>query len=344
LAVPTADWPLRLAVRPDDPGRIVCVGNALVDRITLSSIDAFTAAGLEAGAMTLVDADCAHAIERAEDEWVEVAGGSAANTAVALSRLRGQVSFVGAVGNDATGDRYADDLTAAGVRCILHRVDSGTPTGVCHVFVGDDGTRTMATLLGASGEIAPDVMGAAGIEEASVLYLEGYLLDAPGSASALEKACATAKRSGVLVALSLSDPFVVERHGEVIRAMVEAETVDLVFGNEEEAYGLSGERSLDGVAQLFSRPDLVFVVTRGPGGAAVLSAGVVATVPASQVAEVVDTTGAGDAFAAGVLYGLLEGKEMLRSLVIGSVVAGEIISHIGARPVGDLLEMVEAAG
>ncbi len=175
---------------PDNGARatdVVCVGNALVDRLAEATTEIVASAGIEVGAMTLVDRGKAAEIEHAYDSWEEVAGGSAANTATGIASLGGSPAFAGSVGADEAGRRYVADLEANAVRCVAHTVTSGSPTGVCHVLVGEDGGRSMATFLGASVELAPSVVEAVGISGALVVYVEGYLLDAPPAASALAR-------------------------------------------------------------------------------------------------------------------------------------------------------------
>ncbi|MGH9298944.1 MAG: adenosine kinase, partial [Acidimicrobiales bacterium] len=238
--MPEPTWPFdpppTARLGPD----VVCLGNALVDRLVMASEDAVAAARLEAGAMTLVDGKRAEEIEASCSGWHEVAGGSAANTAAGIASLGGRALFAGAVGDDPAGRRYAADLEKSGVRCITPAARSGHPTGVCHVFVSEGGARTMATSLGAAGELSLEAVELAEIESAAVLYVEGYLLDAPPAAAALDSALEIARKSGTLVSLSLSDPFVVERHRDKIAELVASGRVDLVLGNEAEALSLTG--------------------------------------------------------------------------------------------------------
>jgi sugar/nucleoside kinase (ribokinase family) len=338
-----ASWPFPISDRSGASLDVVCVGNALVDRFAETHDGVVVAAGLEPGAMTLVDAGEAAAIERSYTGWAEVAGGSAANTAAGLASLGGAVGFVGAVGADEVGRTFISDLEAIGVRCVAHRVSTGTPTGVCHVFVEEDGRRTMATFLGACSDIATAAVDEAELDRSAVVYLEGYLLDAPNAADALARATEVARRSGTIVALSLSDPFVVERHFDRILGLVEDGSIDLLLGNEDEAYALTGHRSLEDVAARLDRPGLAFVVTRGADGSAVLTADGIETVDAEPVDAVVDTTGAGDLFAAGVLYGLTHGESPEGCLRLGSITACEVISHIGARPRTSLAALAKLA-
>lgn len=309
----------------------MCLGHALVDRLAAGTPDVVAATGLELGVMTLVDADRARELEASHSSWEEVAGGSAANTAAGIASFGGRVRFVGSVGDDPAGRRYAADLEATGVSCMLRAVDSGTPTGVCHVLVGSGGKRSMGTHLGAAADVAPETVEGAGIEDAHLVYIEGYLLDAE-AASALARAMELAHAAGTPVALSLSDPFVVERHRERVRRLIEEGAVDVLFSNEEEARFLTGASDVEGAVEVLVRTGLLSIVTHGPEGSIACSPAGVVRAPAHPVEDVVDTTGAGDLFAAGVLYGLATGLEVEEAAELGSMAASEVISHLGARP------------
>ncbi|MGO9559662.1 MAG: adenosine kinase, partial [Acidimicrobiales bacterium] len=321
---------------------VVCLGHALVDRLAEATPDVVTRAGLELGAMTLVDGEKALEIERAHDGWEEVAGGSAANTAAGIASLGGSPAFAGSIGADELGRRYVANLEASGVRCVALPVASGQPTGVCHVLVGHDGERSMATNLGAAGELGAPAVEEAGIGESLVVYVEGYLLDAPAAAEALAKATELARGSGTLVALSLSDPFVVERHRDRVLELIGEGTVDILFGNEEETRSLTGAQSLEEGLLALKRPGMLAIVTLGAGGSVAVSTGGRIECVAHPVDSVVDTTGAGDLFAAGVLYGITRGDGLARALRVGSLAASEIIGHLGARPRVSLAGLVEA--
>ncbi len=286
--------------------------------------------------MTLVDGSEASKIEHAFPDWHQVAGGSAANTAAGVAAIGGAPAFVGAVGCDEPGDWYSSDLVTAGVECHVSRTSSGAPTGVCHVLVTSKGERTMATSLGAAGEIIAGTVDEAGVGRARFVYIEGYLLDAPAASKALDHALDLAKTQGTLVALSLSDPFVVERHGDRIAELVFGGVVDLMFGNEDEALSLTGESSFDGAIDKLRANDALHIVTRGSNGAVGIGPGVDVSVGADPVETVVDTTGAGDLFAAGCLWGLAHDLTVEQALRAGSAAAAEIITHLGARAVRGL--------
>lgn len=320
------------AGRPVD---VLCLGHALVDRLAHAMAEDVARSGMELGAMTLVDGPQATEIERALDAWAQVAGGSAANTAAGIASLGGSPGFVGAVGDDDLGAWYAADLASSGVRCTLDTL-SGSPTGLCHVLITPGGERSMATSLGAAGSLRAGTVDRASVGSATAVYLEGYLLDAPTAAGAVERALEQAAAAGTLVALTMSDPFVVTRHRERIVALVEAGNIDLLFGNEEEARELSGAGSLDeSLAWLEARRQAA-VVTRGAAGAVVAASGGRLEIAAQRVPRVEDTTGAGDLFAAGCLYGITHASDWSTALRLGAAAAAEVISHVGARPQASL--------
>lgn len=322
---------------------VVCVGHAIVDRVAHVDGRTLEAAGVEPGAMTLVDGERIARITELVGDWVQVAGGSAANTAVGLASLGAHPAFVGSVGPDQLGFEYERDLGSVGVRCVLSHSADDLCTGQCLVMVSFDSGRTMATSLGAALVIDPEAVAQAFAGTTAGLYLEGYLLDSPGTYGAVERAVELAKAGGGFVALSLSDPFLVERHGEFLHEMIEGE-VDLLFANEEEARRYTGARDLSGALDALERPGLVAAVTLGARGAVLLSGGERAVVTAPPVGRVDDTTGAGDLFAAGVLYGIVRGAPLAVSGRLGALAAGEVISHLGAQPHVSLYSLAVQAG
>lgn len=339
--MPAPRWPFDLVPgrRPHD---VLCVGHALVDRLAYVSPEVVDEARLEHGVMVLVDGERAAEIERSVDGWLQVAGGSAANTAAGVASLGGRPAFAGAVGHDSDGGWYSGDLGRVGVDCTVHMVAGGQPTGVCHVLVTPAGERSMATYLGASCHVEPATVEAAGVERADVLYVEGYLLDAE-AVSAVERGVELARESSTLIALSLSDPYVVSRHRDRIAELVFGGTVGLLFGNEEEVRGLTATASLAEAADRLQEPGRVAVITRGPLGSVAVLPDRVVEVPAVEVESVVDTTGAGDLFAAGVLFALTSGRDPETALQVGSFAAAEVIGHIGARPAVLLRQAAPAA-
>lgn len=334
---------LARAVSDGQPTDVLCIGHAIVDRLAHVDEPTIAAAGVEPGAMTLVDGPRIATIAALVGDWLQAAGGSAANTAAGLASLGGRPAFVGSVGRDSLGIGYGLDLEAVGVRCELGRGAADVDTGQCLVLVTSDSRRTMATSLGAGVVIDVEAVERAGVGTAAVLYLEGYLLDSPGTYAARERAVELAKSAGTLVALSLSDPFLVERYGELLNALVDDE-VDLLFANEEEAQRLTGAPDLASTLDALARPGLTAAVTLGAQGAVLLRGGERAWIEAHPVARVDDTTGAGDLFAAGVLHGIVRGASLETAGRLGALAAGEVISHLGAQPLVSLRTLASGAG
>lgn len=334
-------WPYGthdLSHRPIDA---LCVGHALVDKLAYATLDHVRAARIDAGGMTLVDAARADEIEDAFPDWRQVAGGCSANTAAGVASLGGSPAFAGAVGDDKAGAWYSSDLEQAGVHCSVTTVTSGGPTGVCHVLISDGGERSMATSLGAAGELSLETIEHVGVDQAKVVYFEGYLLDPPLASAAVALAVELAKDASTLVSLSLSDPLVVERHADRIRELVFGGTVDLLFGNEEEAMMLTSASTRAEAASRLRRPGLAAIITLGASGAMAITPDDAVEIEADHVEQVEDTTGAGDLFAAGCLFGLTHGLGPEASLRIGAFAAAEVISHLGARPA---ISLKDAAG
>jgi sugar/nucleoside kinase (ribokinase family) len=319
------------------------MGHAIVDRLAHVAEATVVSSGVEPGSMTLVDGAQIARIVGLVPDWVQVAGGSAANTAAGLASLGDRPSFVGSVGTDALGEGYERDLSAHGVRCVLGRDLEGRTTGQCLVLVTADSGRTMATNLGAGVVIDVACVEQAEVAEAAALYLEGYLLDSPATFRAMERAIEIAKGAGVLVAVSLSDPFLVERHGDALKELLDGR-VDLLFANEEEARRFTGEADLSGALVALDRPGLVAAVTLGPEGAVLVDRGERARVKAWSVGPVDDTTGAGDLFAAGVLHGLVHGAPLEVAGALGALAAAEIVSHLGAQPRESLRALAAKTG
>jgi len=313
------------------PVDVLCLGHALVDRLAHARPED-VAGHMEPGAMTLVDGTRAAEIERALPGWAEAAGGSAANTAAGIASLGGRPAFAGAVGDDDAGAWYVEDLAAQGVRCTVDKVETGEATGVCHVLITPGGQRSMATHLGAAELLQADTVDRAGVAEAAAVYIEGYLLDAREARYALDRAIDLAARHRTAVALSMSDAFVVARHRERIVRLIDEGAVDVLFGNEEEALCLSGSDTLEGAVAWLEQAGQRAVVTLGARGALVTSGGHREEIAAYPVDRVEDTTGAGDLFAAGCLFGVTRGLGWNRSLRLGAFAAAEVISHVGARP------------
>jgi sugar/nucleoside kinase (ribokinase family) len=322
---------------------IVCIGHAIVDRLARVEDGVLVSAGIERGAMTLVDEAQIAAIESLVPEWVQVAGGSAANTAVGLASFGEVPTFVGSVGDDLLGAEYESYLEAVGVHCVLSHGSADLSTGQCLVLVDDESGRSMATNLGSGVVIDVEAAELGCADGPVVVYIEGYLLDSPETAAAVERAAELAKGGDGLVALSLSDPFVVERHHELLRSLVESK-VDLLFANGEEARCFTGAPDVMAALDALEVMELTCAVTLGEHGAVILSGGERAIIEARPVERVEDTTGAGDLFAAGVLHGIVRGAPLETAGRLGALAAAEIISHLGAQPRTPLRALAEQSG
>ena len=317
---------------------VIGVGNALVDVISLEDDSFLEEHGLVPGSMTLIDAERAEALYAAMGPGTEMSGGSAANTMAGIASLGGSAGFIGRVRDDQLGAVFAHDIKAIGVDFPARPASGGQPTGRCLIVVSPDGERTMNTLLGAAAELSPDDIDAAAIARARVTYLEGYLFDQAAAGDAFLKAADAAHRAGRQVALTLSDSFCVERFLEPFRELV-ASTIDVLLGNADELCLLYETDDVDAaLAAAGPNCDLV-AVTRGAGGASITAGGTRVDVPA-EPATVVDTTGAGDLFAAGFLYGVTHGLDLALCGKVGAVAAAEVIGHVGARPETPLARLV----
>jgi sugar/nucleoside kinase (ribokinase family) len=320
---------------------VVGIGNAIVD-VLAKSDDAFlTQHKLAKGAMTLIDAPTAGKLYQAMAPAIECSGGSAANTMAGIASLGGRGAFIGKVCADQLGSVFNHDIKAAGVAFSTPPSKGGPPTARCLIFVTSDGQRTMQTYLGACVELKPDDVRMEQIQGARITYLEGYLWDPPEAKEAFRKAVKIAHAAGRRVALSLSDPFCVGRHREEFLELVEKD-VDILFANEAEISSLYQTSHFDdALRQVRQKKDRIAALTRSEKGAVIVSGDQVHQVPAEKVAHVTDTTGAGDLFAAGFLFGLTHGHNLPSAGRIGVICAGEIISHFGARPEVSLKDLVK---
>jgi sugar/nucleoside kinase (ribokinase family) len=314
---------------------VVGLGNAIVD-VLAHTDDGFLAEhGLTKGAMTLVDADQAARLYGLVSDTVECSGGSAANTMVGLVSLGSCAGYIGKVRDDDLGAIFTREIRAAGVAFDTEPARSGPATARSLVLVSPDAQRTMLTFLGASASLSPADVDPAVIRSAKVTYLEGYLWDPPAAKEAFLKAAELAHSADRLVALSLSDAFCVERHRTEFLDLVEHH-IDILFANEHELVSLYEVSGFDAaVAQLKGRCRWA-ALTRGAAGAVVLHGDATVEVPAEPVPDVLDTTGAGDLFAAGFLHGLTRGVDAATCARLGAIAAAEVISHFGARPEKDL--------
>jgi len=321
---------------------VLCIGNAVVDIIADCDDPFLAAEGLTKGMMRLIDADEAVRLYDHMGPAREISGGSAGNTAAGVAALGGKAGFVGQVAPDQLGEFYRHDLTATGVEFITPARDFGVPTGRVMVLVTPDAHRTMNTFLGAAQLLPVDALDEVQIEAAQVLYLEGYLWDPETPRFAMIKAIDVARNAGRKIAFTLSDTFCIDRHRDGFNGLIDGGRIDLLFANEAEIVMLAGIDDFEGaVAAVKDKVDIL-VVTRSEKGAIAVRGDERAEVAAEPVDRVVDTTGAGDLFAAGFLAGFTQRRGLEQSLRIGAIAAAEVISHYGARPEKDLRALVAA--
>jgi sugar/nucleoside kinase (ribokinase family) len=322
---------------------VVGIGNAIVDVIAHADEAFLARRGLIKGTTRLIDALEADRLYAEMGPGVEMSGGSVANTMAGLASLGGRAGYIGLIRDDQLGRVFRHDITAAGVTYRMPAASAGPSTARCLILVTPDAQRTMNTYLGACVELGPEDLDRPLIESAQVLYLEGYLFDPPRAKVALRSAAEIAHGAGRKVSLSLSDPFCVERHRADFRALI-ADHVDILFANEIEIGSLYQTHDFEAAARAAARDCEVAVLTRSAKGSVVVAAGARHEIPPAPVARVVDTTGAGDLYASGFLYGLTHGRPLEICGRIGSLAAAEIISHIGARPERPLKDLATAAG
>jgi len=322
---------------------IVAIGNAIVDVIA-SADDAFLKAeGLTKGGMQLIDATRAEALYGRMGPGREVSGGSAANTLAGAAALGRSCAFVGQVADDQLGSVFAHDIRAHGVRFDTPPRAGEPPTGRCLVLVTPDGERTMNTLLGASHYLPTQSLDEGLIRGASILYLEGYMWDPEEPRRVMREAIRIARDAGTIVAMTLSVNFIIELHRADLQGLIDDGLIDILFVNDDEVRCLTQIEDIEtAIAKVAAQVPLL-VVTMGAEGAVAIKDGVRSSVAAEPVARVVDTTGAGDLFAAGFLAGHSEGRSVQDSLRMGAIAAAEVISHYGARPEADLKVLVAAA-
>ena len=322
---------------------VIGIGNAIVDVIAHADERFIAAEGLAKGAMTLIDASRAEALYQRMGPAIESSGGSAGNTMAGIASLGGRGGYIGKVRDDLLGEVFRHDISAIGVRFETAAAAAGPGTARCLILITPDGQRTMATCLGISVEFGPDDIDPALIAAAQITYLEGYLFDPPRAQDAFRAAAAAAHRAGRRVALTLSDPFCVGRHRAAFLELVQGE-VDILFANEAEICSLYQTEDFDTAADAVRGHVGIAVLTRSERGSVILADSASHAVRAAPVAQVVDTTGAGDLYAAGFLFGLTRGRPLPICGALGSLCAAEIISHVGARPEVNLRDLARSAG
>src|SRR5438309_9442878 len=323
---------------------VLGIGNALFD-VLVKTDEAFLGKhGMTKGSMSLIDEARAAAIYKDMGPATEVSGGSAANTIVGIGSLGARAAYVGKVKDDQIGRLYIHDIRAAGVAFETRPASGGPATGCSYILVTDDGERTMNTYLGAAQQLMPEDIDAAQIAASKIVYLEGYLWDPKNAKEAFVRAAAVAHDAGREVALTLSDSFCVDRYRDEFLELMRGRTVDLVFANEAELHSLYQTSDFDTALKQLRNDTKLGVVTRSEQGCVVASKDGVIAVPAFPIERMVDTTGAGDLFAAGFLFGLVRNAGYENAGRLGTLAAAEVIQHIGARPQVSLKQLAQQNG
>ncbi|HYB09397.1 MAG TPA: adenosine kinase [Alphaproteobacteria bacterium] len=333
---------MSVATRSDVRFDVAGIGNAIVDVLAHADDATLSRLGLKKGAMTLIDEGEAEALYRKMGPGIECSGGSAANTIAGVASLGGRAAFIGKVKDDLFGQVFQHDIRALGVNYETPAAAAGPATAHCLIFVTPDAQRTMQTYLGACVELGHEDIDPATVASAKVTYLEGYLWDPPRAKEAIVKACEIAHRNGRKIALSLSDPFCVNRHRKEFQKLI-ADHVDVLFANEQEIMALYEVRSFDAALQAVRGNVEVAALTRSEKGSVVLRDTEVHVIDVAPVAKVVDSTGAGDLYAAGFLHNFTRGRDMATCGRLASLCAAEVIGHVGARPETSLAELAKAA-
>jgi sugar/nucleoside kinase (ribokinase family) len=325
---------------------VVVLGNALVDVLSFAGDDDLARLDLVKGTMVLVDNERSEAIYASMGPTTEASGGSGANTAAGVAGLGGRVAFLGRVADDGFGRAFIHDIRSIGVAFDpkpTPAVAGSSVTGHCLVLVTDDAERTMATHLGVAAQFGTDDLHDGHLSSVQVVYLEGYLWEQPEAKAAMRQAIELAHAGDAAVALTLSDPFCVEHNRNEFLELLQGD-LEILFANEEELMSLFGSPTFEDAVAAVEETGVLAVVTRGAAGCVVVTPSGPVSVPAVPVDSVVDTTGAGDLFAAGFLYGITNGLSPEDAARLGGICAAEVIAHVGARPQADLRVLAEEAG
>ncbi len=339
-AYPRRLWPVACSDVPGIQYDVVGIGNALVDVIAHADDTFIGRNDLVKGSMTLVDTDRALFLYEALGGAIEMSGGSAANTMCGVASFGGSAAYIGKVSDDELGRVFGHDCRAVGVQFRPGAPADGTPTGRCIIVVTPDAQRTMNTYLGVSSLLCPTDIDTDTVAVGQVLYMEGYLYDRPEAKDAFRLAARVAHENDRLVSLTLSDSFCVDRHRADFRALVSDE-VDLLFGNEDELMSLYEVESMDEALRAVRQDCSLAVVTVGADGCIVVTPDDVLRAPAQPVDHVLDTTGAGDLFAAGFLFGYTRHRSLAECAQFGAIGAAEVISHVGPRPLVELRTLLQ---
>jgi sugar/nucleoside kinase (ribokinase family) len=314
---------------------VTAIGNAIVDVLAKAEDDLLAKHNLAKGAMTLIDAVDAERLYGIMGPGREISGGSAGNTAAAIAALGGRVAYIGKVADDQLGHVFTHDIRAIGVTYDTRPLTEGLSTARCLIFVTPDGQRTMQTFLGATTQLGPEDLNMDYITSSKVVYLEGYLWDQPRAKAAMRDAAVRAREAGVKVALTLSDAFCVARFRDEFLELAQ-QHVDILFANESEILSLYQVERFDDALQRARQQCEIAALTRSERGSVIVNGDEVHVIDAVPGVKVVDTTGAGDAYAAGFLYAYTQGHDLGACGRLGSAMAAEIISHYGARPEADV--------
>jgi len=314
---------------------VTAIGNAIVDVLAKAEDSLLAEHGLPKGGMSLIDTATAEKLYGVMGPGVEASGGSAANTVAGLAALGGVAAYIGKVADDQLGTVFTHDIRAVGVTYDTAPLSGGLPTARCLIFVTPDAQRTMQTFLGATTQLGPEDLNHAYIENTKVLYLEGYLWDQPRAKTAMREAALKAREHGVKVSLTLSDAFCVDRFRSEFLELAEHH-VDILFANENEILSLYQVSNFDDALQHVAGHCEIAALTRSEKGSVIVNGKSTHVIDAVKGVKVVDTTGAGDAYAAGFLYGYTQGKDLATCGRLGGMMAAEVISHMGPRVEADV--------
>ena len=323
---------------------VLTIGNAIVDVIARAEDDFLVAQGLAKGSMRLIDAAEAERLYGLMSQTMEISGGCAGNTAAGVASFGARAAFIGKVADDHLGKVFRHDIGAVGVSFVTPSLAAGAPTARSMILVTPDGERTMNTFLGACQHLTPDDIDADVVGSARITYLEGYLWDPPAAKEAFRRAAAIAHAAGRKVAITLSDSFCVDRYRPEFLELMRTGTIDIVFANEAEAKALYQTADFDSAVAALKQDAQLAAVTLGEKGSLVLTRELTRHVSVAPVETLVDTTGAGDLYAAGFLAGLSRGADLDTCAALGGLAAGEIITHYGARPQTSLKQLAEQSG
>jgi sugar/nucleoside kinase (ribokinase family) len=318
---------------------VTCIGNAIVDVLAQADDQLLVRHNLPKGAMNLIDAETAERLYSIMGPGIEASGGSAGNTASGIAMMGGRVAYIGKVADDQLGKVFTHDIRAAGVTYTTEPLTGGLPTARSLIFVTPDAQRTMQTFLGACTQLGPEDVQMDYIASSKVVYLEGYLWDMERAKTAMRDAAIKAQAEGVKVSLTLSDAFCVARFRDEFLELAE-KYVDILFANESEILSLYQTDNFDDALQQVRKHCEIAALTRSEKGSVVVNGDEVHVIDSVPGVKVVDTTGAGDAYAAGFLYGYTQGHDLATSGRLGSAMAAEVISHYGPRVSGDVKALV----